>query len=101
MDPRYLTLARNLVSHSTKIERGENVLVHSFDIPEEMSIALIRAIKEKGGYPYSLIQAARVDRECVLGASKKQLEKSIDSMKGIYYKPQLSRNTKKMAETYR
>ena len=47
MDPRYLTLARNLVSHSTKIERGENVLIHSFDIPEEMSIALIRAVKEK------------------------------------------------------
>ena len=78
MDPRYLTLARNLVSHSTKIERGENVLVHSFDIPEEMSIALIRAVKEKGGYPYSLIQSARVDRECILGAAKEQLEKSLD-----------------------
>ena len=40
MDPRYFALARNLVTHSTHIEKGENVLIHSFDIPEEMTIAL-------------------------------------------------------------
>ena len=74
MDPRYFALARNLVTHSTHIEKGENVLIHSFDIPEEMTIALIRAVKEKGGHPYSQIQSARVDRECILGAYKEQLE---------------------------
>ena len=47
MDPRYIDLARNLVSHSTSVKSGERVLIHSFDIPEEMTIALIRAVKEK------------------------------------------------------
>ena len=77
MDPRYFALARNLVTHSTHIEKGENVLIHSFDIPEEMTIALIRAVKEIGAHPYSQIQSARVDRECILGASKEQLEATL------------------------
>ena len=38
MDPRYIDLARNLVSHSTNVKSGERVLIHSFDIPEEMTI---------------------------------------------------------------
>lgn len=73
MDPRYIKLARNLVSHSTKIEKGDKVLIHSFDIPQQMSIALIRAVKEVGGLPYSQVQSARVDRECIIGATEEQL----------------------------
>jgi len=77
MDPRYIKLARNLVSHSTKIEKGDKVLIHSFDIPQQMSIALIRAVKEAGGLPYSQVQSARVDRECIIGATEEQLSASM------------------------
>ena len=34
MDPRYKALANNLVTHSTNIQPGEKVLLHSFDIRE-------------------------------------------------------------------
>jgi aminopeptidase len=77
MDPRYIDLARNLVSHSTSVKSGERVLIHSFDIPEEMTIALIRAVKERGGQPFTQIQSARVDRESMLGVSQEQLETSL------------------------
>ena len=77
MDPRYLSLARNLVSHSTKVQEGENVLLHSFDVPEAMSIALVRAVKEKGAHPFSQIQSARLDRECLRGVTENQLEATL------------------------
>ncbi len=87
MDPRYLSLARNLVSHSTKVQEGENVLIHSFDVPEAMSIALVRAVKEKGAHPFSQIQSARLDRECLRGVTENQLEATLswelDRMKSM------------------
>ena len=45
MDPRYQQLADLLVRHSTKLEKGEHVLIEAFDIPVEMTIALIRAAR--------------------------------------------------------
>ena len=74
MDPRYSVLARNLVSHSTRINKGENVLLHSFGIPEDMTIALIRAVRQAGGIPFIQSQQARVDRECILGGTEEQFE---------------------------
>ena len=47
MDPRYIILARNLTSHSTNIQPNESVLIHAFDIPDEMTLALIRAVRER------------------------------------------------------
>ena len=48
MDPRYHTLAKNLVSHSVHLQAGEKVLIHAFDVPENMTLALIRAAREHG-----------------------------------------------------
>ena len=42
-DSRLDQLARVLVRHSTKLQKGESVLVELFDVPDEMGIALIRA----------------------------------------------------------
>ena len=43
-----------------------------------MTIALIRAVKEIGAHAlFPWIQSARVDRECILGASKEQLEATL------------------------
>ena len=52
-------------------------MIHSFDIPHEMSIALIRAVKEIGAYPYSQLQNSRVDRNACTNVSKNQLEASL------------------------
>ena len=46
MDIRYEKLAETLVFHSTKLNVGEKVLIHSIDTPREMTLALIRAVRE-------------------------------------------------------
>ena len=77
MDPRYHTLADNLVSHSVDLQPDEKILIHAFDVPEEMTLSLIRAVRDKGGHPFVQLQNGRVDRECVLGGSDKQFSSSL------------------------
>ncbi len=73
-DARYDKLASLLVNYSTNLQRGEKVLLESFDAPEEMTIALIRAARQAGAIPFSQIQRARVSRELALGGEEKQLD---------------------------
>ena len=60
MDPRYIALARNLVSHSTNLQTGEKVLVHAFDIPEKMTLAY-KGYSRKGR-SFVQVQSALLDR---------------------------------------
>ena len=41
-DPRISQLARQLVRYSTNIKKGEKVMLHLCDVPDELGIALIR-----------------------------------------------------------
>ena len=77
MDPRYITLANNLVSHSVDLQPGEKTMIHAFDIPEEMTLALVRAVREKGGHPFVQLQSGRIERECVLGGEDEQFQSSL------------------------
>jgi aminopeptidase len=72
-DPRLDRLARVLVRHSTKLQKGENVLIELFDAPDEMGIALIRATREAGAVPFLQIHRARISRELSLEADESQL----------------------------
>ncbi len=72
-DARFDQLASLLVHYSTDLQRDEKVLIESFDAPEEMTIALIRAARKAGAIPFAQIQRARVSRELALGANEKQL----------------------------
>ena len=73
-DPRYDKLAKLLVEYSTRLKRNENVLIESFDVPDEMTIALVRAARKAGATPYVQMQHNRVSRELAMGASDKQLD---------------------------
>ena len=72
-DPRFDKLAQLLVEYSTQLKRGETVLIESFDVPDEMTIALVRAARKAGAIPFTQIQRARVTRELALNASERQL----------------------------
>jgi aminopeptidase len=72
-DARFDKLASLLVGYSTELKRNEKVLIESFDAPDEMTIALIRAARKAGAIPFTQIQRARVSRELALGANDKQL----------------------------
>jgi aminopeptidase len=73
-DPRFADLARVLTDHSTKIQKGENVLIDAFDIPEEMVIALVREVRGRGGRPFVQVHRASISRELAMGASQEALE---------------------------
>jgi len=71
-DPRYEQLARNLVRHSTRLKRGERVLIDAFDTPEEIVIELIRQARAAGAAPYVNLNQARVGRELAREATDEQ-----------------------------
>jgi aminopeptidase len=73
-DLRFDKLAKLLVEYSTRLKRNETVLVEAFDVPDEMPIALIRAIGKAGAIPFVQIHRARVSRALTLGASDRQLK---------------------------
>ena len=73
-DSRLDQLARVLIRHSTKLQKGEKVLIDLFDVPEEMGVALIRATRAAGGVPFVQLHRATLSRELALAASEAQLE---------------------------
>jgi aminopeptidase len=72
-DPRFDKLAKLLVEYSTCLKRNETVLIDSFDVPDEMTIALIRAARNVGAIPFVQVQRASINRELALKASDRQL----------------------------
>lgn len=66
-DPRLDKLANVLTTHSTKVQPGEFVLIEAIDIPQEMVIALIRAVRKAGGIPLVELKQNRIQREIILG----------------------------------
>ncbi len=71
-DPRYDTLARVLISHSTKLKAGERVLIDVAETPEEFVIALIRAARAAKAEPYVVMHSGRVSRELAMGVTGTQ-----------------------------
>jgi aminopeptidase len=72
-DPRFDKLAKLLVEYSTRLKRKETVLIEAFDVPDEMTIALVRAAREVGAIPFTQIQHAPVSREIARKANERQL----------------------------
>jgi len=61
------------VEYSIRLKRNETVLIEAFDIPDEMTIALIRAVRKAGGVPFAQTYYTRVNRALALEASDRQL----------------------------
>ena len=77
-DPRFDKLAKLLVGHSTKLKPGEKVLLDAFDIPSEMTVALIRAVRAARALPFVQTHHARVNREMLIGAEEGQYKVSAE-----------------------
>jgi len=72
IDPRYEELADGLIGFSTELQKGERVLIDAFDVPEAIVIALIRAARRRGAWPYVQLNRARISRELARGAEEGQ-----------------------------
>ena len=72
-DARFDKLAQLLVDYSTRLKRNETVLIEAFDVPDEMTIALVRAARKAGAIPFTQIQRGRVSRALAMQATERQL----------------------------
>ena len=73
-DLRFQKLADVLVTHSTRLESGDAVLIEAFDIPDEMVIQLVRRVRAAGGRPLVSIRRQRVMRELIAKADDAGME---------------------------
>lgn len=71
-DTRYDDLAGVLTGFSTRLKRGERVLIEAFDVPDGMVIALIRAARARGAIPFVQVNHATISREMLRGAAEEQ-----------------------------
>ena len=60
-DPRYTQLAKQICGYSVNVQPGEHVNLRMQDIPDEMVVELIRAVREAGGIPHVDITHALVN----------------------------------------
>src|SRR4051812_34871281 len=72
-DPRFDTLARLLVEYSVRLKPNENVLIEAFDVPDAMTVALVRATRDARAVPFVQIQRSAVARVLALEATERQL----------------------------
>jgi len=68
-DPRYADLAKLLVEYSCGLKKSESVFIDVSDIPDRMTIALIRAARKVGATPLVETRQSRVMRELVKGTN--------------------------------
>jgi aminopeptidase len=73
-DPRIDKLASQLVRYSTGIKKNDRVLIDVYDVPEEVPIALIKAVRAAKAEPFVNINNARVTRELYMGATEPQYD---------------------------
>ena len=72
-DERFDKLAKLLVEYSIRLRRNETVLIEAFDIPDEMTVALVRAVQSARGVPFAQVYHGRVNRALAMVASDRQL----------------------------
>ena len=61
-DPRITKFAQVLVNHSTRVQKGEKVLIEAFDIPPEVIIAIIDEVFAAGGIPLLELKNNHIQR---------------------------------------
>ena len=64
-DPRYKKLAQLLVRYSTRLKKGDRILLEMIDVPDDFSVELIRAARAAGATPIVEARHTRLNREIV------------------------------------
>lgn len=74
MDLRYRNFANTLVQFSTAVTAGDRVLIDVTDVPDEMTVALIRSVRDRQGYPLLRTSSSRLRRELMFHGTEKDFE---------------------------
>jgi aminopeptidase len=70
MDPRIREHAEILIDHSVELEEGENVVVSAPSVAEDLAVALVEVIGDRGGKPLTLLGSDRVSRAYLRSAEE-------------------------------
>lgn len=71
-DPRIDQLARQLVHYSTQVKKDDLVWLDCFDVPNDVPLALIRAVVAAKARPIVRLHDSRVTREMMIHAQDEQ-----------------------------
>ena len=77
MDEKFRKLAKVLSGHSTRLKRGEHVLVDLWETPLEMAEALAVEIRARGAHPHFRLNDSRLSRLLALSGGGERL--SVDA----------------------
>jgi aminopeptidase len=74
-DPRWETLADILINHSTRLARGDRLLIECFDLDDStLPRLLVQKAARKGALPLVETKDTRIVRELVRNASEEQMQ---------------------------
>ena len=73
-DPRIDLLAKNLVCHSVKAQKGDKVLIQANNNAPELVNALVKEVYAVGALPFVSLKDKTVERQLLLGATEEQLK---------------------------
>lgn len=73
-DPRFDKLADVLVNHSTKVQPGDNVLIDASEIPEELTVAVLRAVQKAGGNGVVNVRQGKIMRAVLMGGTEESMK---------------------------
>lgn len=70
-DPRYQKLAKLLVDYSTRLKKGDKVLIDATDVPDVFTVELIRAARAARALPIVEVRHTRLTRELLKDTDEK------------------------------
>ncbi len=73
-DPRIQQLAKNLITYSVNLQKGEKVLIENFGFQKGLVNALVQEAYAAGGYPFVLLKDHSVMRQQYMEASEDQMK---------------------------
>lgn len=73
-DPRIVTLAKNLINYSCKLQKGEKVLIEAIGLETPLVTELVKQAYLAGGIPFVTIKDKEVDRSILMNCSEEQMK---------------------------
>lgn len=69
-DPRVTRLAELLCDHSCQLSSDDNLLIHAFDMPEEVVEEVVRVARSRGAGVIVRLESNRIRRQMMLGMTE-------------------------------
>ena len=78
LDPRVTKLAELLCTHSTSLSEKDAVLVHAFDLPDEVTAEVVRVARGKGAQVVLRLESGRARRQLMLAMTEENAKTIAD-----------------------